>query len=60
VLTLPEPLEAAILRFAYEDTWYEPTDGRGRSLTINDPALPPAAWTEPQAWHAAPPTPGKP
>ena len=60
VLTLPEPLEAAILRFAYEDAWYESTDGRGHSLTIADPALPPAAWSEPQTWHAAPPTPGRP
>ena len=60
VLTLPEPMEAAILRFAYEDAWYASTDGRGHSLTITDPALPPAAWTEPQSWHAAPPTPGRP
>ena len=60
VLTLPEPLEAAILRFAYEDAWYESTDGRGHSLTIADPALPPAAWSKPQTWHAAPPTPGRP
>ncbi|MBN2129269.1 MAG: lamin tail domain-containing protein [Sedimentisphaerales bacterium] len=60
VLTLPEPMEAAILRFAYEDAWYESTDGRGHSLTIADPALPPATWSEPQSWHAASPTPGRP
>lgn len=60
VLTLPQPLEAAILRFAYEDAWYESTDGRGHSLAIGDPALPPATWSEPQSWHAASPTPGRP
>ncbi|MFM1561844.1 MAG: lamin tail domain-containing protein, partial [Roseibacillus sp.] len=34
VLSLPLPFDAAILRFAYADTWYPSTAGPGRSLDL--------------------------
>jgi len=60
VLSLPQPLEAAILRFSYVDVWYPTTDGLGDSLTILDPTVAPRLWNEPASWSAAAPTPGKP
>jgi len=59
VLSLPEPLDAAILRFKYNDTWYPATDGDGSSLEINDPFADPAGWSESKNWHAITPTPGR-
>jgi hypothetical protein len=58
VLSLPSPLDAAILRFEYSDTWYPATDGNSSSLTINDPLANPASWNEPENWHATIPNPG--
>jgi hypothetical protein len=58
VLSLPSPLDAAILRFEYTDTWYPATDGDGSSLAINDPLTHPATLSEPENWHAATPSPG--
>ena len=52
VLRMPEPYDAAILRFEYDDDWYPSTDGDGASLVINDPAGPRAAWQEREGWHA--------
>jgi len=60
VLALPWPLDAAIMRFEYSDTWYPTTDGSGDSLTINDATVHPFLWNEPDNWHAAPPSPGAP
>jgi hypothetical protein len=60
VLLLPSPLEAAILRFDYSNTWYPATDGGGQSLTIQDPAAPPATWKDAESWRASDPTPGRP
>jgi hypothetical protein len=60
ILNLPLPLQAAILRFEYSDTWYPTTDGGGDSLVISDPAAHPATWGEPESWHPAIPTPGRP
>ena len=59
VLSLPAPLDAAILRFEYSDTWYPTTDGDGSSLEINDPFANPAGWSEPENWFATTPTPGR-
>jgi hypothetical protein len=59
VLNLPWPLEAAILRFEYSDTWYTATDGNGSSLAISDPFTNPANWNEPENWHATTPSPGR-
>jgi len=58
ILKLPWPLEAAILRFEYSDLWYPTTDGGGSSLMISDPTAHPAAWTQPESWRPANPTPG--
>jgi len=58
VLSLPWPLDAAILRFGYSDTWYPATDGNGSSLAINDPLANPADWSESVNWHATTPSPG--
>jgi hypothetical protein len=59
VLQLPWPLEAAILRFEYVDSWHPKTDGEGSSLTIVDPSIPPAAWNWPESWYSAAPSPGR-
>jgi hypothetical protein len=59
LLQLPQPLEAAILRFEYSDEWHPATDGDGKSLTIAEPLAHPATWSEPESWRAAPPTPGE-
>jgi hypothetical protein len=60
VLQLPEPLEAAILRFEYSDAWHPMTDGDGNALVIAEPLAHPATWSEPASWRAAPPSPGRP
>jgi len=60
VLSIPLPMEAAILRFDYNDTWYETTDGDGDSLVIKDAFAPPAAWDKKENWQPATPTPGRP
>jgi len=48
---MPEPYDAAILRFEYDDDWYPSTDGDGASLVINDPLSRRAAWRDADAWH---------
>jgi len=60
VLLLPSPLDVAILRFDYSNTWYPATDSGGKSLTIQDPAAPPATWNDAESWRASDPTPGRP
>ncbi|MGE5294707.1 MAG: lamin tail domain-containing protein, partial [Solirubrobacterales bacterium] len=58
VLELASPLEAAILRFQYDDAWYPTTDGSGESLQIADPAASAETWNDAANWHAAEPNPG--
>ncbi|HCO96090.1 MAG TPA: hypothetical protein DIU00_19475 [Phycisphaerales bacterium] len=58
VLSLPSPLDAAILRFEYSDAWYPATDGDGSSLAINDPLVQPAALSQSENWHPGTPSPG--
>ena len=53
-----EPLEAAILRSEYSDTWHPTTDGGGKALAIGEPLAHPATWSEPESWRPASPTPG--
>ncbi|MBN2271740.1 MAG: lamin tail domain-containing protein, partial [Sedimentisphaerales bacterium] len=60
VLSLAWPLEAAIMRFEYSDTWYPSTNGGGQSLHINDATIHPYLWNEAESWHAAAPNPGIP
>jgi hypothetical protein len=52
-ILLEGPRGEPILDFAYDDAWYPPTDGLGHSLVINDPTLDPAAWRDPESWHAS-------
>ncbi|MBN1845276.1 MAG: lamin tail domain-containing protein, partial [Sedimentisphaerales bacterium] len=54
VLSLADPLAAAILRFSYNDSWYPTTDGGGYALEIRDAAGPAAAWDERDSWNAGP------
>ncbi len=60
VLSIPRPMEAAILRFDYSDTWYATTDGVGDSLVIKDVFAPPTAWDKEENWQPGTPTPGRP
>jgi hypothetical protein len=59
-LLLPAPLDVAILRFEYSNTWYPATDGGGKSLTIQDPAAAPVTWNDAESWRVSDPTPGRP
>jgi len=58
-LRLAYPLDAAILRFEYNDGWYPTTDGGGQSLVIRDPLAHPATWDRPGSWQPANPSPGR-
>jgi hypothetical protein len=60
VLSIPRPMEAAILRFDYSDIWYATTDGGGDSLVIKDVFAPPTAWDKEENWQPGTPTPGRP
>jgi len=59
VLQLPHPLEAAILRFEYNDSWNPNTDGEGYALAITDPGVHPAAWNWSESWASTTPSPGR-
>jgi hypothetical protein len=51
-IELVDALGATIQHFAYEDGWFDTTDGGGCSLTIIDPANPDLqAWSETDAWQ---------
>ncbi len=58
ILTLPSPLEAAILRFTYGGTWYPSAHGGGSSLNVSDPLAAPASWSYSWNWQAAASSPG--
>ncbi|MBN2137778.1 MAG: lamin tail domain-containing protein, partial [Sedimentisphaerales bacterium] len=60
IMALAWPLEAAIMRFGYKDTWYPSTDGGGQSLHIVDPTAHPATWDDAVSWRASAPSPGMP
>ncbi len=51
VLKLAAPLEAAVLRFEFDDSWYPPTDGGGWSLTVRNSAGKAAAWRDAEHWQ---------
>jgi hypothetical protein len=53
VLQLAEPFEAAIMRFEYNDSWYQDSDGSGYSLEILDSAAPRGAWDTAENWRAS-------
>lgn len=54
LIQLPEPTEAAILRFEYDDSWVPQTDGQGYSLVIRDPYAPASTWSWPSNWVRSP------
>jgi len=54
VLQLPAPLEAAVMRFDYNDSWRADTDGGGFALEVRDTAAKAAAWDDADAWHSGP------
>jgi hypothetical protein len=60
VLRLAAPLEAAIMRFRYEDDWYPSTDGSGQSLAVEDVTVPAVLWNDSANWYPSQPTPGRP
>ncbi|MBC8378811.1 MAG: lamin tail domain-containing protein [Planctomycetes bacterium] len=61
VMTLANPpLEAAVMRFDYNNTWYPSTDGAGSALEIIDPTIHPAEWDNAESWQAITPSPGGP
>jgi hypothetical protein len=41
-----------ILAFAYDDNWYDDTDGAGFSLVIADPLAPRESWGERTSWRS--------
>ena len=58
VVQLPEPMEAAILRFSYKDDWYPSTDGGGAALGLRDLSLHARDYGLASVWQAQAPTPG--
>ncbi|KKK75165.1 hypothetical protein LCGC14_2876480, partial [marine sediment metagenome] len=54
VVQLPDPLDAAIQRFDFDDDWYPTTDGGGFALSIIDPTADLTAWDEAASWQVGP------
>lgn len=53
-IELVDAVGTTIHNFAYDDAWYDTTDGDGYSLTIVNAADPdPATWSQPAAWRAS-------
>jgi len=52
VLGLPDPLDAAILRFEYDDTWYPTTDGGGYALAVTNEHARENRWSLAEQWTA--------
>ena len=51
-LVLQDAAGRTIHSFTYDDTWYGPTDGRGFSLTVEDPfTVDPNALGDNAAWR---------
>ena len=52
ILRLPDPYEAAVLRFDYDDQWQPTTDGGGAALELVDPAPIYPLFDQPGSWQA--------
>ena len=52
VLRLPAPLQAAILRMDYNDSWHPTTDGDGYSMIIKDVYGDKESWNKSSGWVA--------
>ncbi len=50
LVQLPEPYDAGILRFRYND-WYPEADGGGHSLNLVDPLAQRDTWGERESWR---------
>jgi hypothetical protein len=51
-IELQDALGTTIQAFTYEDSWYAATDGKGYSLTANDPlGTDPNGWSQKAAWR---------
>ncbi|MFT5105844.1 MAG: hypothetical protein ACI9UA_001466 [Pseudoalteromonas tetraodonis] len=50
LLQLPQPYDAGILRFDYNDAWYPQTDGEGNSLTLLNPLARRDSWGDSDSW----------
>ena len=53
VLRLPAPLQAAVLRMEYSDTWYPVTDGDGYSMVAVDVMADRTEWNQSSGWQAS-------
>ena len=53
-LSLPKPANLAIQRFKFDDKWYSPTDGKGRSLSVIDVAADVKRWDDLTNWRPSP------
>lgn len=60
LLQLPEPAQAAILRFEYDDSWIAQADGQGYSLVIREPDAPANTWSFSTSWARSPNLDGSP
>ncbi|MCA9266562.1 MAG: lamin tail domain-containing protein, partial [Planctomycetales bacterium] len=52
-LLLPDPQQAMILRFDYDDQWYVETDGGGYSLEFTDVTVALALWGDATSWRVS-------
>ena len=50
-LSLPKPANLAIQRFEFDDKWYSPTDGKGRSLSVIDVTADVKRWDDLTNWR---------
>ena len=53
VLQLPDPYDAGILRFDYNDTWYPNTDGAGYALVVNNTSTAARDWDQKTTWRSS-------
>lgn len=49
-IKLVDALGESILDFEYNDKWYPPSDGEGRTIVIRDPSIPFNEYDEPESW----------
>jgi len=61
ILQLPDPYDAAVLRFDYDNDWYAPlTEGDGLSLVVLTPKAHRRTWDERGSWRPSAVTHGSP
>jgi len=60
ILRLPDPYDAAILRFEYDDVWYPTTDGGGHAMSVVSDGARRSDWSVAAHWQAGPDLHGSP